>query len=285
MVKWINLCLYIIMAKDFFLFSLWGGYVLHCQMLLIALLSAVFPQGYWWAMAFFLLSLLLLGVNIALNYLWAVFVWFKNEDVMADSILGIVLLAILTFAAIPTGTNLYRYYHFATEKVQIIENGLDETNAKGLFLLKNVKIIDSLTLETNYKHWSQSKGRAATSYLVHYKIAPLVFEADKTENYRYFLTYNSEDESIKTFDLQYVAVLAGYSKHRETYPYLLNSWAEKYAKKQDKKVVFLELIDLPKVAAESRFYFWLLYGIVFGSWFGLTLLLPFAIYLKTKFFS
>lgn len=303
MVKWINIYLhkagfkpcfmqtktpfgsyqcYILMAKTFLLSSLWGAWVLHFQMLLIALLAAVFPQGYWWAMAFFLLSFLLLSVIILLNYLWVVFVLFEKEGMMVDIDLKTVLLTLLMFVVIPMGVKLHRYYHFATEKVQIIENGLDETNTKGLFLFKNAKLIDSLTLETSYKHWSQSKGHAATSYLVHYKITPLVFDSDKTQNYRYFLTYNSKDKSTKIFDLQYVAVLAGYSKHRESYPYLLNHWAKKYAKKQDKEPIFIELIDLPKVQAESRFYFWLLYGIVFGIWFGFTLILPFSLMIGRK---
>lgn len=272
-----------VMSKEISLFSLWGAWVIHCQMLLIALLCAILPQGYWWEIAFFLLSLLILGLNIAVNYLWAVFYWFKSEDIMADSILGIVLLAFMTFAAIPMGTGLYQYYYFASAKIQNNSNCPDKMQKKGFFLLKNAHLINHLSMETDFRHYSQTKGHSPTYYSVNYKLTPLACGEEKDAEYCYFIVYHAKGKMIQNFDLQYIATFPTYSKYVESYPSLLVSWEKKYHKKAIKEPVFLELLDLPNVIAEKKFYFGLFYGIIMSIWLSLTLILPFGIYLKIKY--
>ena len=273
------------MPKEIIAFGIWGLWVLHCQIFFIALLSAIMPQGYWWEMAFFLLSLFVFGLNIALNYLWVVFRWFKSEDPMSDSILGLVLLAILTFVAIPTGSQLYLYFHFATEKIQNITNCPDETQKKGIFQLKNAHLLDSLTIELSFKHFSQTKGQSATSYLVNYKLTPLICDDKATNDYRYFVVYNGAEKPIKDFNLKYNAVFARYSKYKIRYPNILPNWAKKYNKNYSKNSLFLELIDLEIVKKRYEFNFWIMYGIVMAIWVSLMLIFPFGIYLKLKWFS
>lgn len=273
------------MRKEIILFSLWGIWVIHCQMLCIALLTAIMPQGSWWEIAFFLLSLFIFGLNIGLNYVWAVFVWFKSEDYMNEDILGIVLLAILTFVAIPLGSQLHTYFYFATTKVQNIATCPNETQQNGIFQLQKAQLLHALSTEMVFKHLSKAKGQSATSYAVNYKLTPLAC-GDETDNqYRYFVVANQKEKVIWNFDLEYVAIFAKYSRYKHKYQYMLPYWAKKYKKNEVKNPIFLELIDLKAVIADKKYYFWLLYGIVNGIWISFRLILPFGVYLKNKYFN
>lgn len=271
------------MPKEIAMFSLWGAWVIHCQILVIALLTRIMPQGFWWEIVFFLLSLVVFGLNIGANYVWAALSWFKTEDQL-DNILGIVLLALLNFVAIPTGSTLAAYVYFATEKVQHIENCPDATQQKGIFELKNAQLRHELTTEATFKHTHKAKGQSATTYPVNYKLTPLLCDTNATNEYRYFVVYNDAEKLIYNFNLRYVAVFAGYSKYKNSYPALLTHWAKKHQKSYAKNPLFLELIDLEATTISRKSSFLWFYGIVMGIWVSLTLIFPFGIYLKNKFF-
>lgn len=271
------------MPKEIAMFSLWGAWVIHCQIFLIALLSTIMPQGFWWEIVFFLLSLLVFGLNIGANYVWAVFVWFKSEEPM-ENILGVVLLAILTFVAIPTGSTLAIYFHFATEKVQHIGDCPDVTQQKGIFALQNAQLLHELTTEATFKHTHKVKGQSATTYSVNYKLTPLLCDTNATNKYRYFVVYNDAEKLIHNFNLRYEAVFAGYSKYKNSYPALLTHWAKKHKKSYAENPYFLELIDLEAVINRHQSSFLWFYGIVMGIWVSLTLIVPFGIFLKSRFF-
>lgn len=263
------------MKKEFrniFLFSLWGCWVLHCQMFVCALLTTVLPQGAGWNVLFFFLFLILLGVNIGANYAWAVFKWFGDETVMEESILGIALLAFSTFAASALGASLYHYYHAQFTPVERVENCPTNLKAGAFYRLPNAEIAHSFTYRTHWQHSYQAKGQSPTRYKVAYQLTPL--RCDSNAVYQFFVAYNDRDEPLQSFDNQSVMMMPYYSKHRDTYPQIIPSLKKNFSISISKQPIFLEPIDLKAFIALKKRTFWIFYSILFGIWIIATFIVP-----------
>jgi hypothetical protein len=260
------------MVRNIFLFSLWGCWVLHCQIVVCAFLTTWLPQGAGWNVAFFFLFLIVMAVNIGMNYLWAVSKWFGDETVMDAFIVGVALLALMTFVASALGVKLHYHYHAQFTDVETVENCPTHLKTGGFYRFPNAVIAHSFTYQDRWKHYAQTKGQSPKGYFVAYKITPL--RCDSNTVYQWFIGYNNRDESLQSFDNQSVMMIPYYSQYRDTYLKILPSLKQKFGIQISTKPVFLEQIDLNVFKATQKKHFWVFYDILFGIWFFLSFIIP-----------
>jgi hypothetical protein len=199
---------------------------------------------------------------------------------MDESILGIALLAMTTFAASVLGANLHSYYHAQFSPVQSIENCPTNHKAGTFYRLPNARIAHAFTYQDRWKHFSQAKGQSPKGYQVQYKLTPL--RCDSNPVYQFFIAYNDRDQPLQHFDNQSVAMIPYYSKYRDTYLEILPILKQKFAIQISENPVFLELIDLTAFIALKKRYFWNFYNILFGIWIILTFIVPCVRMLKKQ---
>lgn len=251
---------------DVFKVGIWGIWALHTQFLLLIPFFTFMPRGSWWDGAAFLIALVLYGINLAINYVIAVFWVFRSEDAFADNIALIGLWAILAFASIKLADNLAYYFHFQNADIQEIslsETALEKGN---FFLIRHAKIPQELSYETTFSFARTAKGQKTSYEKVNYKITPIVPENWKNEAFFVFAVSNGKENPKTDFKIGGLWHKPRRSEYAEKYPELADSFSQKHQFAKTENPVFLERIDLQaKIAEEARFVAWF-YGIVMGVW-------------------
>lgn len=255
-------------------FSLWGLWTIHCQIVISFLLSGYLPQGSGWNVLAFLLSLLLLGLNLGLNYVWAVLYLFGSEEKMGGSIPLLVLLTILLFASLGTGGALYQYYHFQVIPIHSIQDCQIKGKPGDLFWLKNARIQSEYAYQASFTFHYATKGSSPQPYLVHYGIVPVSCEKTQNDSVQIFLCYHDRADVVKTLDLNYIAWIPKYTEYNAKYPVLWKEFRRKQGFRSTAKPLFLELLDLDLLRLKTKRTFWLMYGVVSGLWLVFALLGP-----------
>lgn len=262
------------MQRQVWNFSLWGLWTIHCQIAISFLIACYLPQGSSWNVLAFLLSLLLLGLNLGLNYVFAVLYLFGSEEKMGGSIPLLVLLTILLFVSLGTGGALYPYYHFQVIPVHSIQDCQLKGKPGDLFYLKNARIQSEYAYQATFTFHYSNKGSSPQPYPVHYGIVPVRCAKAQNDSVQIFLCYHDRANVIKTWDLNYVAWIPQYTEYNAKYPVLWKEFSRKQGFKSKAKPLFLELLDLDSMRLKTKRTFWLMYAGVAGLWLVFALLGP-----------